>query len=186
MPNRLLAICFDFGDTLDDQGTEIKDDALTTLEAALIPGTAELLRELKRRGYPLAIVSNGPVNSIPNVLEQHGVYDLFEVSAISQGLGVEKPDPRIFRHALDYLGVSEKDYGRTIMVGNDLGADVAGANSLGMISVWLNWSPRDRKIPSGELEVPCYTINRPLALLPIIDDLERQSGSYGLVSGGID
>jgi putative hydrolase of the HAD superfamily len=172
--NQLLAILFDFGDTLDDQGTEVKDDTLTTLGAELIPGTAELLHELKRRGYRLAIVSNGPVDSIPNVLGHHGVYDLFEVSAISQGLGVDKPDPRIFRYALDYLGISEKDFGRTIMVGNDLSADIAGANGLGMIRVWLNWSPRDRKTPAGELEAPRYTIDEPLALLPLIEELEQR------------
>ena len=174
MSKQLLAICFDFGDTLDDQGTEVKDDTLTTLKAELIPGTAELLHELKRRGYRLAIVSNGPVNSIPNVLGQHGVYDLFEVAAISQGLGVEKPDPRIFRHVLDRLGISEKDYGRTIMVGNELAADVAGANGMGMISVWLDWAPRHRKTISSELEVPRYTIQAPLALLAVIDALEQQ------------
>jgi hypothetical protein len=46
----ILAICFDFGDTLADEGTEVKDDTLTTLRAELIPGAGELVRELKRRG----------------------------------------------------------------------------------------------------------------------------------------
>ncbi|HSJ53254.1 MAG TPA: HAD family hydrolase, partial [Anaerolineae bacterium] len=94
MPNHLLAICFDFGDTLVDEATEIKDETQTTLQADLIPGAGPLLHELKRRGYPLAIVSNGPVGSIPNVLVHYGLYDLFDVCAISQGLGIDKPDPR--------------------------------------------------------------------------------------------
>jgi len=181
MSSQVLAICFDFWDTLDDQGTEVKDDTLTTLKAELIPGAAELLHELKRRGYRLAIVSNGPVNSIPNVLGQHGVLDLFEVSGISQGLGVDKPDPRIFRYVLDHLGISEKDYGRTIMVGNELAADVAGANGMGMISVWLDWAPRHRKTPSSELEVPRYTIYTPLELLAVIDALEEQESDQGAI-----
>jgi len=179
MANQILAICFDFGDTLDDQGTEVKDETLTTHRAELIPGVADLIPELHRRGYPLAVVSNGPVGSIPNVLGQHGILDLFGVCAISEGLGIEKPDPRIFRYALDHLGVPADKNGRTIMVGNDLAADVAGANGLGMISVWLDWAPRHRKTPSGGLEMPRYTIRQPLELLPVIDDLERWFSNGG-------
>jgi HAD superfamily hydrolase (TIGR01549 family) len=176
MPNRLLAICFDFGDTLIDEGSEIKDEALTTLQADLIPGAADLLHELKRRDYRLAIVSNGPVGSIANVLEHHGLYHLFDACAISQGLGIEKPDPRIFQHALDHLEVPPEQVGRTVMVGNDLAADVAGANGMGMISVLLTWAPRRRRAPAGEVEVPQYIVEEPLALLPLLDQLEQQLG----------
>jgi HAD superfamily hydrolase (TIGR01549 family) len=174
VPNHLLAICFDFGDTLIDQATEIKDETQTTLQANLIPGAAPLLHELKRRGYRLALVSNGPVGSIPNVLGHYGLHSLFEACAISQGLGIDKPDPRIFRHALDYLGISAEEVGRTMMVGNDLAADVAGANGMGMISVWLNWAPRGRKTPAGDLEIPRHTIEEPLALLRLLDELEQE------------
>jgi HAD superfamily hydrolase (TIGR01549 family) len=177
VPNHLLAICFDFGDTLIDEATEVKDESLTTLQAALIPGAGELLHELRRRDYPLAIVSNGPVGSIPNVLRTYGLYDLFEVCAISQGLGVEKPDPAIFAHALRHLGIPLEQVGNTVMVGNDLAADVAGANGVGMISVWLNWSPRRSKTPAGDLETPNYTIAEPLALLPVLDELEQRFAS---------
>ena len=60
------------------------------------------------------------------------------------------------------------------MVGNDLAADVAGANGVGMISVWLDWAPRHRKTPNSELEIPLHTIFEPLALLPLLDELEGQ------------
>lgn len=174
MSNQILAICFDFGDTLDDQGTEIKDESLTTLRAELIPGAKDLVLELHRRGYPLAVVSNGPVGSIPNVLGAHGILPLFQVRAISQGLGVEKPDPRIFWHALDAIGILPEQVGRTVMVGNELAADVAGANGIGMISVWLDWAPRHRKVPAAELESPDFSIRQPLELLPVIEELEKR------------
>jgi FMN phosphatase YigB (HAD superfamily) len=73
VPHRFLALYFDFGDTLIDQATEVKDNSLTTLHAELIPGVVELLHELKRRGYRLGLVSNGPVGSIPNVLGAYGL-----------------------------------------------------------------------------------------------------------------
>ncbi len=174
MSNHLLAICFDFGDTLIDQSTEIKDETMTTLQAGLIPGIEQTLHELKRRGYRLAIVSNGPVGSIPNVLGHFGLYDLFEAFAISQGLGVEKPDPRIFHHALTHLGIPPEQAGSTVMIGNDLAADVAGANGVGMISVWLDWAPRHRKTPASDLEIPQHTVAEPLELLPLLDELEQQ------------
>jgi HAD superfamily hydrolase (TIGR01549 family) len=171
---RFLALCFDFGDTLIDQATEVKDESFTTLRAELIPGVVELLHELKRRGYRLGLVSNGPVGSIPNVLGAYGLYELFDTLAVSQGLGVDKPDARIFRYALDHLDIPESEYERTIMIGNDLAADVAGANAVGMISVWLDWAPRHRKIPTSEAEIPHHTIAEPLALLSLLEDLEQR------------
>jgi len=174
--HRFLALYFDFGDTLIDQATEVKDESLTTLQAELIPGVVELLHELKRRGYRLGLVSNGPVGSIPNVLCAYGLYELFDVLAVSQGLGIDKPDARIFHYALDHLGISQSEYERTIMVGNDLAADVAGANAVGMISVWLDWTPRHRRTPTSEAEIPHYTIAEPLALLSLMEELEQRPG----------
>ncbi len=174
----LLAICFDFGDTLADEGTEIKDETLTTLRAELIPGAGEMLRELKRRGYPLALVADGRPGTYFNVLTQHGLYDLFDVFAISEHLGVEKPHPLMFTHALDPLGIRREEYRRTLMVGNNLERDVKGANELGMISVWIDWALRraGAKAPADASQAPQHTIKTPLELLGVIDQLERKRG----------
>ena len=50
-----------------------------------------------------------------------------------------------------------------------------GANDLGMISVWLDWSPRRPKTPANEAEIPRYTIKTPMDLLKVIDELEAQT-----------
>lgn len=173
MPRRLLAICFDFGDTLCDEATEIKDAERTTLRADLIPGAADLLHELKRRGYPLALVADGRPGTYANVLGQHNVLALFDVLVISEQLGCEKPDARMFVAALEQLGIAPADYGRTLMVGNHLERDVKGANRVGMRSVWLDWAPRRSKVPADAEEVPHYTIKQPLELLEIVDQLEQ-------------
>jgi putative hydrolase of the HAD superfamily len=179
MNHYLLAICFDFGDTLVDEATEVKDETLTTLRAELIPGASRTLHELKQRGYALALVADGRPATYYNVLTQHGLYGLFDAFAISEQLGVEKPDSRLFTHALDQLGITREDYERTVMVGNYLERDVKGANQLGMISVWLDWAPRRPKVPAGPLEVPQYTIKMPLDLLPLIKELEREAEVRG-------
>jgi putative hydrolase of the HAD superfamily len=173
MTRRILAVCFDFGDTLADEATEVKDGSFTTLRAELIPGAAEMLRDLRRRGYPLALVADGRPGTYTNVLGQHGVLDLFEVMVISEDLGCEKPDARMFVAALDQLGIARPDYGRTLMVGNNLERDIKGANRVGMLSVWIDWAPRRAKVPADESEVPRYTIKQPLELLAVLDDLER-------------
>jgi putative hydrolase of the HAD superfamily len=173
MSSYLLAICFDFGDTLVDEATEVKDETLTTRRGELIPGADQVVRTLKRRGFRLALVADGRAGTYYNVLTQHGLYDLFDVFAISEQLGVEKPDPRMFVNALDRLGIARADYGRTVMVGNHLERDIKGANQVGMISVWLDWAPRRSKVPADPSEVPQYTIKAPLDLLPLIEALER-------------
>ncbi len=172
-PHHILAVCFDFGDTLADEATEVKDETNTTLTADLIPGAAELIHTLKGRGYRLALVADGRPGTYLNVLSHHGLYTLFDAFAISELVGVEKPDPRLFRHALDALEIKPQEYGRTIMVGNYLERDIKGANQLGMISVWLDWAPRRPKVAADPSEEPDYTIKQPLDLLPILEQLER-------------
>lgn len=174
---RLLAVCFDFGDTLADEASEVKDGEGTTLRAELIPGAAELLGELKRRGYRLALVADGRPGTYRNVLRQHGLYDLFDAFAISELVGVEKPDRRIFIHALQQLGIAAPDHGRVAMVGNYLARDIKGANALGLVSVWLDWAPRRPKQPADASEAPDYTIKRPLELLAVIEKLEGAGNS---------
>jgi putative hydrolase of the HAD superfamily len=173
--NRILAVCFDFGDTLADEASEVKDDTLTTLQAELIPGAVELLHELKRRGYKLALVADGRPGTYSNVLRQHSVHDLFDAFSISEEVGVEKPDARMFVTALDALGIHREDYERTAMVGNRVDRDVRGANDLGMVSVWLDWSGRYSGEADNESEVPNYTIHMPMELLEVMEELERES-----------
>ena len=171
--HQLLAICFDCGDTLADEGSEVKDAHGATLHADLIPGAAEVIRELKCLGYTLALVADGPTATFTNILTQHDLYNAFDAFAISAEVGVEKPDSRIFIHALDQLGIRRKDYGRVVMVGNNLTRDVKGANALGLISVWLDWAPRRSKTPADASEVPQYTIKTLGALLPLIQKLYK-------------
>ena len=58
------------------------------------------------------------------------------------------------------------------MVGNHLARDIKGANQLGLVSVWLDWSPRRPKVPADPSERPCYTIKNPSDLLDLVASLE--------------
>jgi len=173
LAHKIRVICLDSGDTLVDEGSEVKDANEVVLHAELIPGAADLLRALKQRGYMVALVADGPAGSFDHIYHQHALYACFDAFAISSEVGVEKPDARMFERALDQLGIAREDYGHTIMVGNNLARDIQGANALGMISIWLDWAPRRAKVPANAAEIPQYTIKFPLELLALLDTLER-------------
>lgn len=170
----LRALLFDLGDTIMVEETEVKDDEGTTLTAELVPGMADLLRDLKAAGYRLALVADSRPLTPPNVLRQHGLYELFDVLAISEVVGATKPNPAIFRVALDALGVDVQDYGRVVMVGNNLERDVVGANRLGLISVFFHLNERRRTQPLVADEKPCHTVTSARELSELIARLDEQ------------
>jgi FMN phosphatase YigB (HAD superfamily) len=154
----LRAILFDLGDTLMVEESEVKDATETTLRAELLPGAAALVFELHDRGVPLALVADSRPNTPPNVLRQHGLLDLFDTLAISEVIDATKPDPLIFEAALNALGIAPEEHGRVVMVGNHLERDIAGANRLGMISIFIHWNERRRTTPEAADEIPNHTV----------------------------
>ena len=102
------------------------DDTLTTLAA------------LKERGYLLGVVSNRHYGGVPfhEDLRTMGLLDYFELQhmAISADLGIRKPNPDIFLHALNSLHVSPEE---AVMIGDSLRGDIAGAKRLDILSIWM-------------------------------------------------
>ncbi|MNP63333.1 putative HAD-hydrolase YfnB [compost metagenome] len=88
----------------------------------------------------------------------------FDEIIISGKFGKGKPDPTIFHHALEKLGVEPKE---TIMVGDKLTTDIKGALGVGVTAVWIN---RDEKKRDDEI-VPNYEINHLSQLHDIIEEL---------------
>jgi putative hydrolase of the HAD superfamily len=170
----LRALLFDLGDTIMIEETELKDAEGTTQQADLIPGMDEALRGFVARGHRLALVADSRPNTPPNVLRQHGLLELFETLAISENVGVEKPDTRIFSAALDALEIAPADHRRVVMVGNNLERDIVGANRLGLISVFFHWNDRRRSEPLAEEEEPDHTITNAAELVALIERLEQQ------------
>lgn len=91
------------------------------------PDTVAVLRRLRALGVPVAVVSNIGWDPRP-VLARHGVAGLFDVLVLSDERGVLKPDPAIFRLALDELGVGPQG---VVMVGDNEVNDGA-ATALGV------------------------------------------------------
>ena len=92
------------------------------------------LDELAGRGMTLGLVSNFEP-WLDEVLALQGIADRFAAVAISGTLGVAKPDPRIFKAALDQAGA---DPGATVHVGDQPVNDVAGALAAGITPVLID------------------------------------------------
>jgi putative hydrolase of the HAD superfamily len=92
------------------------------------------LDELAGRGITLGLVSNFEP-WLDEVLALQGIADRFAAVAISGTLGVAKPDPRIFKAALDEAGA---DPAATVHVGDQPVNDVAGALAAGITPVLID------------------------------------------------
>ena len=93
--------------------------------------TASTLAQLKARGLKLAVVSNSD-GRIDIALEQAGIAHLMDFSVDSFNVGVEKPDPRIFRIATDRAEVAPHE---ATYVGDLYSVDVVGSRSAGLIPI---------------------------------------------------
>lgn len=98
-----------------------------------IPGALEAVAELRRRGVRLALVTNGSAVDQRAKIGRHAVDGRFDAVLVEGEVGFGKPDPRIFRMALERLGVSAAD---AWMVGDDVPWDIAGAQAAGIYAVW--------------------------------------------------
>jgi putative hydrolase of the HAD superfamily len=111
------------------------DDVLDALLGAIrfraYPEVPGVLARLRAGGARLAVVSNWDV-SLHDVLERTGLRPLVDAVVISAELGVAKPDPAIFRAALDRLGAGPDG---ALHVGDSLEDDVAGARAAGLEAV---------------------------------------------------
>ena len=123
-------------------GARFLRDAAPRLEAS-----ARLLGKLAER-YRLGIVSNFYGN-LDAVCAGAGLAPHLSVVVDSVVAGFEKPDPRIFRAALDALDARPED---AVFVGDSMPRDMEGARRLGMAHVWL--APgRDRGCCPGDVVI---------------------------------
>jgi HAD superfamily hydrolase (TIGR01509 family) len=99
----------------------------------LAAGTREALDRLRAGGLRLGVVSNSD-GRVEEALVAADLRDCFDVVMDSALVGVEKPDPAIFRAALAALGVAPAE---ALYVGDLYDVDVTGARAAGMEAVLL-------------------------------------------------
>lgn len=172
--NKRLIIFTDCGDTIIDEATQVYDGRHIVQEAEVIPGADQVLRQLHEEGYTIVAVADGEVESFGNIFRKNGLGGCIDAWIISETVGQQKPAAIMFETALRKMGLTEEDKPRIIMVGNNLRKDVAGANRMGLTSVWLDWSPRYFHTVEEPDWQPDYTIHTPAELIPLVHRLNEE------------
>jgi putative hydrolase of the HAD superfamily len=112
--------------------SDLREEAITPF-----PGALDALRELKKRGVTLALITNGNAELQRSKIVKHGLATFFDYILIEGELGFGKPDERVFRHALDLLQARPDE---VWMVGDNLEWDVVAPQKLGIFSIWLDFA----------------------------------------------
>ena len=109
------------------------------LQTQLVPYAIELLDYLTRRGYNLYILSNGFIEVQHKKLQSAGIEDYFERIVLSDEIGINKPDRRLFDYALE---VTHSQAADTLMIGDNYDADILGAMQAGWGQIYFDRNHR--------------------------------------------
>ena len=118
--------------------------------------------------YKTGLISNLTFSeSAWDLLKINNLKNLFDFIIVSGDVNMRKPDPKIFKIALDELGVSAYE---AIFVGDTLETDIEGAVNTGIIPIHIN---RRKNNYVNSLTAEQYlTINALEELLPILNQIE--------------
>ncbi len=172
--NKELIIFTDSGDTIVDEATQAFDKRGIVTDAGFIPGAEKVLRDLHNEGYTIGLVADGEWESFQNVYKNHELSDCFDAWIVSEVVGKQKPERIMFDTAFEKLGLTEEDKPRIVMIGNNLKKDIAGANRLGITSIWLDWSPRYFHEFEEDDWKPDYTVHTPEELYALLTELDHR------------
>ncbi|MDE2668532.1 MAG: HAD family hydrolase [Chloroflexota bacterium] len=122
-----------------DRFTALRDEAIRPF-----PGALETLGRLKEAGVRLALLSNGDGPSQRGKIERFALESYFDHIQIEGEFGAGKPEAGAFRNALAALGVEPAE---AWMVGDNLEADILGAQRVGVHAIWVD--PDGAGVPDG-------------------------------------
>ena len=96
-----------------------------------VPGAVETIAALRERGLKTGLITVCSEDVI-SLWEETDFHGLFDAEVFSAAVGLRKPDPRIYRIALEKLGVAAKD---AMFVGDGANDELGGAERVGMTAV---------------------------------------------------
>ncbi|WP_338812153.1 YjjG family noncanonical pyrimidine nucleotidase [Bernardetia sp. Wsw4-3y2] len=119
----------------------------------LLPFALEMLTYLQSKGYQLHILTNGFEESQKLKLEHSGILHFFKNIVTSDCTGFTKPNPIIFNHA---LAISNATPQNSIMIGDSFDADILGARSLGMKTIFYNPLKKTPQHSVASYDIACW------------------------------
>ncbi|MBE7679831.1 MULTISPECIES: HAD family hydrolase [Paenibacillus] len=129
--------------------------------AVLMEEAREVVQQLRSK-YQTGLITNGKTDIQYGKIDQLGIRDDFDLIIVSEEAGVKKPDPQIFRLALDHFGLSPE---QCIYIGDHPTNDVEGAANVGMNTIWMKVNqPWQDSITAR----PLHSITHLRELLPLL------------------
>jgi putative hydrolase of the HAD superfamily len=105
-----------------------------------VTGAVETITALRERGLKIGLITVCS-EDVPLLWDETPFHGLFDAEVFSATCGLRKPDPRIYRLALDGLGVEPEE---AVFVGDGANDELAGAERMGMRAIGVD-------SPGGEL-----------------------------------
>ncbi len=133
-------------------------DAFTELRRAeyrLYPDALATVDALRERGVRLALVTNGAGETQRAKIERFDLAHRFHHIQIEGEFGQGKPEPAVYRHALERLGCTAGD---AWMVGDNYEWEVEAPQKLGVCGIW--YDPFESGIPAHATDRPARVIRR--------------------------
>ncbi len=149
---RMLLTLLDFKIGDEELCKEMSDLFLQLLptRTILFPDTKEVLQYLVNKGYSLHIITNGFEKTQHSKLQSSNLHIFFKKVITSEGSNSLKPKKEIFEYALSKTGATIAE---SIMIGDTLDVDIAGAMGVGMDQVHVNFNSKEQDLQ------PTYTVN---------------------------
>ena len=132
-------------EAFDTLGVSVNDDMINYLSEAyidylttfnhLFEGAIEILEYLQYK-YHLHIITNGFEEAQERKMQNSKIRSYFKTVTNSEMVGVKKPNPKIFNYALNS---AEANPNESIMIGDSLEADIAGAQKVGMRTIHFDY-----------------------------------------------
>ncbi len=132
------------------------------------PYAEPILAAIRRSGCRIGLISNTEAVLTRFDLHRSGLSSCFDAIVLSSDVGVVKPDPRIFSWGLGRLRVAPS---RAVFVGNDVSADIAGAQQAGLRAVFVN--PDGPRFAAANLLPHPQVVGALPALTSIIGGLQQ-------------
>ncbi|MCM1162980.1 MAG: YjjG family noncanonical pyrimidine nucleotidase [Muribaculaceae bacterium] len=131
---------------------------LLAQQKKLVDGAMELLEALRAAGFNTGILSNGFTEVQHKKLRMTGLDKMIDYVVLSDDIGVNKPDVRLYRHAMQRATDPVADH--HLMIGDNPSTDIAGASAAGWRSILLSASSDDdNEMESNQKSARIYNLH---------------------------
>ncbi len=131
---------------------------ISPTKTKLFPNAKEVIEKLSQK-YTLHILTNGFSEVQFVKVKNSGLAPYFSTIITSEMAGYQKPNPEIFNYALKQTGAATEN---TLMIGDDLEADILGAKAFGMDQIYVNFNKKAHD------KNPLHEVNNLIEILEIL------------------